>query len=956
MKKLLLLISIFLVSISSWASDSNNDNRAHLKYTLNPYAYDLSSTWDPSSKKLHIAFKLNTPPNLNNETYNDDPYEPNGIQIYAVDTDGNEYRIAGPGRKFISESTQKGFYAFTIDLSSGKSVDGCCPGIDIPKGEPLTWKVRVKGRNKGSFGASSDWTYGVRPRNVGVTFDKEPYEVTGIAIGTNPYAKNFAKTYVANTNNGANLSKVAPYAWLYEALYDPTWMVPKDGGGETNATRTPALLEYTAQLKYKARHRKNYHDGAKSWFFSAEFEPHRVRVSEDGRVFVSSYLPSAGWAVAEIIGGDSVVTIIKCDSEANIDKQNTPVVAKSKYNRRAVDFDVKGSGEDLKILVAWVKPKGTLKNSSVWYAKVECYEYELGLAEKAGLTQLDQIVGMSEQKLANNLSKQYVKKLAEYNDYNSNASLAGLIFQGFGGDDWAKDPTYFAGQYGFIGVAYGKSENNPIWMKVDFGIGTSFQPRILYFDATGAEPTMPKKDLTIDGAYSTNGFFGGHAILATEDYLIFSEGRTSSHIMFFKMHDWVNGSTPVKGLLNADVKTGLMPTRWYAVNYHANQNNGTGQTYPDGKEFINGLALDYANNLYITSVSTNKVYTMSLPYKGYMDTPAPKGYEFVLPKDDAPVANILPTKMRYVPAPTNGYYNFSFYANTKPKYAEIRFYRTQEDMKASMAVVNDDNFQGDFESSKTDKLLCAYRIPENQLKQGRIDVQLAMLGGEIGNDKYLTSAALPNGELYWSVYVETDRSTVFAPIYRQANSGDDTHHTLHATINNYPETDQFGTIYATSENGTDMKLMQYEIGDNGSIAYDLNNTTRYSLTAKYPYASFQNTHPRRMDVDADGMLYIAHEGYINGYTEGTTYENIPMFQEGGIYIWNPNTAVDGKNIELTEFSYNGIGTSSAVVLNNQPADGWRVFATNTYNEFKIHGATNYTRENQGVSASYYPEH
>lgn len=955
MKKLFLLIFVLLFSAASWADNSNNDNRSHLKYTLNPYAYDLSSTWEPSSQKLHVAFKLNTPPNLNNGTYNDDPYEPNGIQIYAVDSEGKEYRIGGPGRKFISESTQKGFYAFSIDLSSGKSVDGCCPGLEIPRGEPLTWKVRVKGRDRGTYGTDDDWTYGVRPRNVGVTFDKLPYEVTGIAIGTNPYAPNFGKTFVANTDNGKNLQGNATYGWLFDALYDASWMV-----GSTNATRTPALLEYTAQLKYKARHRKNYHDNNKSWFSSGDFEPHRVRVSEDGRIFVSSYLPGAGWAVAEMIGGDSVVTIVSCDKDVNQDQTgNIYARTDSRFNRRAVDFDVKGSGKDLKILIAWVDPRDRLVGDKYWYAKVECYEYFLGMAEKDGvLLPFPQVVGQSSNSMPN-----YIKKVAEVGDYND-SDHHGLIFQGYAGPETdAKDnlidkktyvgeyyynskTTYRAGEYGFIGVSYGKSEHNPIWMKIDFGIKTSSPAHILYFDETGQNPTEAKKDLTVGEGYSTNGFFGGHAIVATEDYLMFSEGRTSSHIMFFKMHDWIDGSTPVKGLLNSDVKTGYMPTRWYVINYHANQNNGTDVTYPSGKEFINGLALDYANNLYITSVSTNKVYTISLPYKGYMDTPAPKGYEFMLPKDDAPVANIYPSKMRYVPAPVNDKYNFSFYANTKPKYAEIRFYRTQEDMKASMATVNDDNFQGDIESSKTDKLYCAYRIPNP--KQGLNTVTLAMLGGKIGNDKYLTSAALPAGELYWSVYLETDRSSAFAPIFRQTNSGDDDHHTLHATINNYPETDQFGTIYATSENGTVMKLMQYEIKDAGSDEYSLDNTSRYSLTATNPYANLLNTHPRRMDVDADGMLYMAHEGYID---ETKVYSDVPTFADGGIYMWNPNTAINGEAIKLTKFSDNGISTSSAVVLNNHPNDGWRVFATNTYNEFKIHGATNYTRENQGVSNS-----
>ena len=977
MKKLSLLLFATFISLMSWAQ--TNEDTQGLTYTLNPYAYDLSSTWNPFEKKLIVRFRLNTPPNMT-AIYNGDSYtcgttthsEPRGIQIYAVDSQGNEYRIGGPSGEdiktaFQSTDDQYGYFRAEINLSSGK----CTHNIQqIPTGEPLTWKVRVKDRHQGS----TDYQM---LRNTGKSVEQQPYKVTGMATSNCPYAPNFGKTFVANTDNGSSLSCDATYGWLYDALYDASWTV-----GSTNATRTPALLEYTAQLKYKARHRKNYHDGNKSWFSSNEFEPHRVRVSEDGRVFVSSYLPGTGWAVAEMIGGDSVVTIVSCDQNVNKDQTgNDYAITDNRFNRRAVDFDVKGSGENLKIVIAWVDPRDRLVDSNYWYAKVECYEYFLGKAEEDGVQlPFPQVVGQD-----SNTQPNYIKKVAEYNDYNPEANHHGLIFQGYAGAPTQKDGSalpngysgeyyynsgtpYTAGKFGFIGVAYGKSENNPIWMKIDFGIDTKFPAHILYFDETGQNPTVAKKDFTYPAGYSSTGFHGGHAIAVTEDYLITADGRTQNyhqhdkHLLVYSLKpcssyvDNNKTTKPIeKGLLQCS--SGELPARMWATQI-TNEKDANAA-------WISGLSVDYANNVYVT-ISTpqskgsssatlkpiNKVYILSLPATGYTDTPAPKGYEFMLPKDDAPVANIYPSKMRYVPAITSDSYWFSFYANTKPKYAEIRFYRTKDAMQKSMANVNADNYEGDIESSKTDELYCAYRIPEEKLKQGKIEVKLGMLGANIDAHKYITNACLPDpevGELYWSVYVETDRSSAFAPIYRQSNSGNDAHHTLHATINNYPETDQFGTIYATSENGTDMKLMQYEINDSGSDEYRLDNTSRYSLAATYPYAKRLNTHPRRMDVDADGMLYIAHEGYINGYTEGTKYESVPMFQEGGIYMWNPNTAVDGADVELAEFSYNGIGTSSAVVLHNHPTDGWRVFAPNTYNEYKLHlknETTGYTEAEQ----------
>lgn len=64
MKKLLFILSAVFVSVMSWAQTANNQNDQGAEYTLNPYAYDLSSTWDPQLKILTVNFTLNASPNL----------------------------------------------------------------------------------------------------------------------------------------------------------------------------------------------------------------------------------------------------------------------------------------------------------------------------------------------------------------------------------------------------------------------------------------------------------------------------------------------------------------------------------------------------------------------------------------------------------------------------------------------------------------------------------------------------------------------------------------------------------------------------------------------------------------------------------------------------------------------------------------------------------------------------
>ena len=725
MKKLLIISIAVFVSVMGWgaelASPGSNEGLG-IPYTLNPYAYDLSSTWDEVSQQLTVHFKLNSPPNLNDGTgdgdYNLQHPEPNGLQIFAVDPDGNRYRIGGPGRAEIqySHKNNNGKYDIVIDIANGVNAVGNeqSTRLDIPRGVPLTWEVWVKGR-------SEKGTYTV-PRWVNATVDKQPYKMAGVAIGTNPYAENFAKTFIANTDNGGDLQGNATYGWLYTTLSGRV-------DGHPTANRTPALLEYTANLKYAARHRKGYHDNAQSWFSSSHTfaEPHRVRVSEDGRVFVSSYLYNVddegyGWAIAEYLGENSFKTIIQTDFAANKDKTgNKYAVTHKRFNRRPVDFDVKGSGENLKMVVAWVDPRDRCLHEKYWWARVECIEYEVG---KAGQLPIEQGDG---------------ELVAEYNDYNPDEARGkwrhGLIFQGYAGAPQKNDDEeyfntgnpYTAGEQGFIGVAYGKGENNPIWMKVDFGINKQFPMHILYFDNTGNTPTHAKKDLRITTGYTSTGFYGGHALVVTDKWVITADGRTqpttqhNKHLLFYDINKILNQ------------KDTLLPEREYAIQVTNEQNAA----------YINGLALDYANNLYIVSAGTNKVYTFGLPYSGKVVTPAPLKSEntFMLPH----LASGLEYHPYYDDVTKKGdKYKFSFNVDVaNPTAVDICFYDTKDKM---LKGETDYSFR--------------YSFPAGDCKQGEMSVVFDAVRGTIGLDKGLNNNPdnnaylnLPPGEYYWNVRV-----------------------------------------------------------------------------------------------------------------------------------------------------------------------------------------------------------
>lgn len=886
MKKISLFLFTLCVSVASWAQTNNT---AGLEYTLNPYAYDLKiKSWDPASRILTVQFKLNSPPNLNGASYNSvTDGEPNGIQIYAVDQQGNEYRIGGPGRTDIQNCIKNGYLDFTMDLGAGTSIDGTGPVKNIPVDEILTWKVRVKGRNSGedSGGASV-----AAPRRVTVRpADKRPRHPLGVAVGTNPYAPNFGKILITQPGNGYNNTMVngnvenldgGTWDWLYHEL-----MISYTAFNGTQVTRTPAVLEYSPQFKYQTLYRKYKHDNTdKSYFSSGIYtEPHRVRISEDGRIFVSSYHPTAGAAVLEYMGDNTFKTVVQFDVAKNEDVAG---YATNKYNRRVADFDVKGSGGDLKVLVAWVKPRYSTYTSGNgqgrWYSKVECIEYHVGLNNY-------------------NISQDDGKVVAVYTDKGT--ATGGLIYRGFeGGNATGNNSSYSAGNLGFIGVTYGKGENNPIWLKVDFAIGTEFPGRVLYFDNTGGNPTKEKKYVAMATTdYVSTGYWGGNAIAATEDQLIISIG---GYICFYTIND-----IPASGNLPT-------PTTKFPLNTNT--------------AWYNGMAIDYANNLYVVSEYNGDVYTLPLPYSGTIETPAPKNSTFSLSQ---PVPNILATDLKCVGHETKPKYVFSFNVNTKPEYAEIRFYRDEQVMLNNTKA--NENFSELGQHGNCDYY---YVIPRDNCKQGRMSVELDILGHEGGQE--LTDKKLPEGKLYWNVYLKTCKSTSFAPIYVQPIEGDDLHYRLHATIDNNPDNDGFGHIYAVDykkdKTDSEMKnnpcwLMVYSIGENIT-----NNSNRYSkiqhLTAN------DMVQPRRPAVAPDGMVYLTDYGDYRSGANFNSNGNGPMeFLYGGIWLFDPKDPL--KNGSTTEAKlsrfYDKHETTSDVCFFHD-GNELKLYKTNTYEEFNHH--------------------
>ena len=861
MKKLLLILSAIFVSVMAWAQ--TNDDTG-LAYTLNPYAYDLSSSWDASTKKLTVRFTLNAVPNLNGDSQNSvTDGEPNGIQIYAVDPSGNRYRIGGPGRNVIQDAhvNKKGQYVLELDLSSGLTVGGTNPGQKIPDDVPLTWEVRVKGRSKRATTMTCT--------NAGW----RPYHTHGVAVSKNKDSKHFGKIFVTENSD----TKPANWSWLN--------------------TRVPGLLEYDP-IKLTSTTQADQAVGHKG---GTGLEPHRVRISEDGRIFVTSYpytsYPSktgTSTAVWELVDG-TYRPIITCDANGT---------------GRVVAMDVKGSGPNLKMLVCELIPhQGTYPSPNTQNrGQLRIREYNIGTSTTSrGIADASRVI--------------------YYNDYRTAAGYQGMIYQAYQGG-------WYMATEGMVNIAYGAG--NAIWLKLGFN-SNQVRQRIVYFDGTnncltyydtgGNTSSTGMRATQLTDTYVT-GMLGGDGFLIQGDTLITAG---IDKVYLFK----IGSAGTLSSLTSVSTISGT---------FHATNN------------WVNDFAIDPAHNLYAVSASARNLMVVSLPYSGSVTTPAPAGNTFVLAD---PIPNILATDLRFAPDGNSDRYVFSFNVNTTPQVAQIRFYKSygdngENDMKKNLAKINADDYPG--EDSITPSFV--YDIPTNQLKQGKISVSLGMCGGTIEDGK-INNGKLPRGEWYWSVYVEAPRkSSVFAPIYRLVGQ---THATegyerKHATVNNYPETDGFGNIIVahnpqnTTNDATrpEKGLRIYGISDSGNDEHAYTNTDRYSLRATYLNKNATTgmlNYPRRMDVASDGKVYIADEGSPTDDKNWKDVANGPVIHvRGGVKVWDPATP---KNFTL--FSDNKIFTATSVALWNG-----KLYATNTYDEYVKHlnGKTNYTKDQQANTSQY----
>ena len=347
MKKHLLLIISALFVISVFAAD------------LNPFAYNLKSEYNPNTLTLTVNFSLNAPAT----------YMKLAISDGTRDVWTKEYLASS----YQSGKVPKATYTETIDVS------------DLPAGVDLTWRVDVKGA------AVSTPTF--------VKNDVRLYAPTSVDIDNNPENPNFGTVFCVEGLNGA-----------YQTSGYADYISYTDGAGLylLNADGTARQMPFqTNKVRYgynggvvdaSGRDRPDF-GGAKGYC------AYRVRVSDDGRIFVTAFSThghvlweakkecfsattqaewsaSTGWhKVMTVADGNTYMATTK----RNCSHQDCGIYSLYQGNASTgafiagpnMGFDVRGSGDNLKLLMLAGCKQAIVYSTPAHYY---CDEYDLGQA------------------------------------------------------------------------------------------------------------------------------------------------------------------------------------------------------------------------------------------------------------------------------------------------------------------------------------------------------------------------------------------------------------------------------------------------------------------------------------------------------------------------------------------------------------------------------------------------
>ena len=350
MKKILLSIVFALITlVTAFAAD------------LNPFAYGLKSEYDSRTHILSGEFYVNAPADA--------------VSVYAVDESGRKYLMQSYGKV-----NAKGRITFSYDLMA----------LRAPQNVPLNWCVEVVGQNPSS--------------PTFVNKSNRLYAPTSVDIDNNPENPNFGTVFCVDGLNGA-----------YQKSGYTNYLSYTDGAGLylLNADGTARKMPYQgSNVRYgynggvvNKPDRTRPFFGKNTEYDLNGYHAYRVRVSDDGRIFVTAFSiyghvlweakkecfsattqdewsANTGWI--KVMSVDNASTVMATEKRT-CTHEYCGIYSLYQGNASTgtyiagpnMGFDVRGSGDNLKLLML-----GGCKQAIVWStpAHYYCDEYDLGRA------------------------------------------------------------------------------------------------------------------------------------------------------------------------------------------------------------------------------------------------------------------------------------------------------------------------------------------------------------------------------------------------------------------------------------------------------------------------------------------------------------------------------------------------------------------------------------------------
>ena len=514
MKKISLLLFATIVSLTAMAQ-------------LNPYAYGLSSNWDRKTQTLTVNFKLNAKTSKN-------------IIIYAVDPNNKntKYKIheVVPGDK--------------LNFSEQIKITGKLWGSNscLPVNKDLTFAVEVKGTANASSPGTPVYT---RSR---------PYSPHGVAVNNCQDSQDFGAVYVTECTNGVSGNT---WGWL-------------SGKGQS-------LLEYNPRLEYADFHRKKKADGSDEFFSLRNvvwnsngthkgggdlLEPHRVVISDDGRIFVSSYNQN---------NSNDKVAVWEYNRQT---RMFTPIVYhNTSYGNRVVAIDIKGTtGNNLKMLVCYLK---IATNNNGYYV----YEYNIG---NPGTT-----ATVIQEKC------RYVPSNGDGTLYQSIQALLAECIKYY----------YFHYTDGLVDVAYGAKDPTTVFIGIDYFVNTNYRTTLAYHKVVDSKSVWSYYNTTAAGQ-----LYGGGGLVTYLDH------NGNERIAMGRCQSGNNneddGRIQVYARNASDVPSDII---------HTIQTNTKNVVNDIAIDCANNIyAVSFTDNTSIYSSGTGTLLAVPMPYSGTVTTYCPK--------------------------------------------------------------------------------------------------------------------------------------------------------------------------------------------------------------------------------------------------------------------------------------------------------------------------------------------